>query len=187
MSLTKPRHTRPSQEHQCESLACAASVPASVCCACLGAGCLSASRVCLALGVCSLSCLLGYLPARCEATQACSTMFTLGYSCCCACGARAVCSCAFGCSPQFSAHRQRTPQDSTDDTDTRTRTHPYAHAPARRANSLKHTPTQTPTLTHPLAHAQTYTVIFTIFRTKFLCFLKFMIIIIKIIICMANF
>ena len=45
---------KPNLEHQCESLACVASVPASVRCACLGVGCLSASRVCPALGVCSL-------------------------------------------------------------------------------------------------------------------------------------
>ena len=122
MSLAKSRDTRPNLEHQCESLAitnrtaeqatrpptrrrmcgaCVASVPASVCCACLGVGCLSASRVYPALGVCSLSCLLGYLPVRCQATQVCSTMFTLGYSFCCACGARAVCSCAFGSSLRF--------------------------------------------------------------------------------------
>ena len=61
---------KPNLEHQCESLACVASVPASVRCACLGVGRLFASRVCPALGVSSLSCLLGYLPARCETTQA---------------------------------------------------------------------------------------------------------------------
>ena len=111
MSLTEPRDTRLNLEHRCESLAvtnrttehaprpdgvcvaCVASVPALVRCACLGVGCLSASRVCPALSVCSLSCMLGYLPVRCQATQVCSTMFALGYSCCCACGARGVLVC----------------------------------------------------------------------------------------------
>ena len=36
-----------------------------------------------------LSCLLGCLLVRCRATQLFSTMFTLGYSCCCACVRRA--------------------------------------------------------------------------------------------------
>ena len=53
---------KPNLEHQCESLACVASVPTSVRCACLGVGRLFASRVCPALGVSSLSCLL-WVPA----------------------------------------------------------------------------------------------------------------------------
>ena len=173
MSLTKPRDTRPNLEHQCESLAitnrtaeqatrpptrrrmcgvCVTSVPASVRCACLGVGCLSASRVCPALGVCSLSCFLGYLPVRCQATQVCSTMFTLGYSCCCACGARAVCSCAFGCSPRFLSTlttdtagqhgRHRHP-------DTHTPIHPCTHTPRRHPETHTNTDTHTHTPTDP--------------------------------------
>ena len=53
---------KPNLEHQCESLACVASVSASACCACLGVGRLFASRVYPALGVSSLSCLL-WVPA----------------------------------------------------------------------------------------------------------------------------
>ena len=87
---------KPNLEHQCESLACVASVPASVRCACLGVGRLFASRVCPALGVSSLSCpTLG----TCRPVVKSIKCTACGYSCCCACGARAVCSCALGCSP----------------------------------------------------------------------------------------
>ena len=129
-----------------------ASVPASVRCACLGVGCLSASRVCPALGVCSLSCLLVYLPVRCQATQACSTMFTLGYSCCCACGACAVCSCAFGCSSRFLSTlimdtagqhgRHRHP-------DTHTPIHPRVRTPRKHPETHTNTDTHTHTPTDP--------------------------------------
>ena len=189
MSLTKPRDTRPNLEHQCESLAitnrtteqatrpltrrrmcgaCVASVPASVRCACLGVGCLSASRVCPALGVCSLSCLLVYLPVRCQATQACSTMFTLGYSCCCA--ARAVCSCAFGCSPRFLSTlttdtagqhgRHRHP-------DTHTPIHPRAHTRRRHLETHTNTDTHTHTPTDP--HTNIHSHMHHFLKTYFVC------------------